>query len=111
MNDITTHVLDTSLGRPAENMVVTLAVWARDEWHKLGEGRTDIEGQIRDLLPTPLQEEGMYRLRFAVADYYAHINTPTFYPFIDIVFDVLPGLRYHVPLQVSPFGYSTYRGS
>jgi 5-hydroxyisourate hydrolase len=53
----------------------------------------------------------MYRLRFAVADYYAHINTPTFYPFIDIVFDVLPGLRYHVPLQVSPFGYSTYRGS
>jgi 5-hydroxyisourate hydrolase len=112
---ITTHVLDTSLGRPARGVAVVLEV--RDiegrSWRPLGEGRTDDDGRITDLLAAdhPLLP-GTYRLTFDVGAYYATRDTESFYGTIPLVFQVrATDEHYHVPLLLNPFGYSTYRGS
>lgn len=113
MSAITTHVLDTARGRPAAGVAVTLEIADGTAWHRLGEGVTDPDGRARDLLPagTALQR-GTYRLRFATGDYHAHAGTGGFYPQVTVEFTVAdPGRHYHVPLLLSPFGYSTYRGS
>jgi 5-hydroxyisourate hydrolase len=113
MSAITTHVLDTSRGRPAANVEITLEVRAGEGWQTLGTGTTDADGRLRTLLPAgaPL-EAGVYRLTFETGRYYAASGIATLYPSIAIVFDTQPGeSHYHVPLLVAPFGYSTYRGS
>lgn len=110
---ITTHVLDTSLGRPAAGMAVTL--WRRDEddWHNLAARHTDSDGRIGDLLAPGSLTTGTYRIRFATADYYESVGIRDyFYPYAEIVFQIDdPDQHYHVPLLLNPFGYSTYRGS
>jgi 5-hydroxyisourate hydrolase len=114
MSPITTHVLDTSRGRPAFQMQVVLQIQdADDNWQDLATGSTDAEGRVRNLLSDGTRlEPGTYRLRFATGRYFAAQNIRAFYPEIDVVFSVGgPGEHYHVPLLLSPFGYSTYRGS
>ena len=114
MSAITTHVLDISLGRPAAGVPVTLEVEAGAEsWKLVGKGSTDTDGRLATLLPpgTALAE-GTYRLTFDTGAYYRGRNRPSFYPQVAVVFSVRdPAQRYHVPLLVSPYGYSTYRGS
>jgi 5-hydroxyisourate hydrolase len=114
MSAITTHVLDTSRGRPAADLAVRLEIRVDEErWRLLGGGRTDGDGRLRTLLPgaSPLVA-GVYRLVFATAEYFAASGIETLYPSVVIVFSVQPGdAHYHIPLLVSPFGYSTYRGS
>jgi len=111
---ITTHVLDTSTGRPAAQVAVVLE---RDRghaaWELVGRGETDGDGRLRTLMPDGTSiTPGIYRLTFDTRRYFDRARLATFYPQIAIVFEALPGeAHYHVPLLVSPFGYSTYRGS
>ena len=114
MSAITTHVLDTSRGRPAQGVKLVLASRSvKGDWAELAAGETDADGRNRSLLaagarPAP----GVYRLRFELEEYFRKQGVPAFYPFADIVFEVRdPSEHYHVPLLLSPFGYSTYRGS
>lgn len=106
MSTLSTHVLDTSLGKPAAGIRVTLM---RGE-HTLGEGVTDGDGRVRDLVPR--LESGEYRLRFDVEPYFRKSGREGFYKSITIDFIVRAAVEhYHVPLLLSPYGYSTYRGS
>jgi 5-hydroxyisourate hydrolase len=109
MSTISTHVLDTSLGKPAAGIRVTLR---RDD-SLIGSGTTDEDGRVRDLLEKGSGlTEGEYTLSFSVADYFAKTKRETFYRDIHIDFRIGAGSEhYHVPLLLSPFGYSTYRGS
>ena len=113
MSVITTHVLDTSRGRPAANVDVVLETRAGAGWTVVGSGSTDADGRLRTLLPPDVElTPGEYRLTFDTGRYFAFDDRPTLYPSIAIVFATEPGeTHYHVPLLVAPFGYSTYRGS
>jgi 5-hydroxyisourate hydrolase len=114
MSPITTHVLDLSLGRPARGVAVSLSVQTSEGlWQELARGVTNHDGRLADLLPagSPVAA-GTYQLRFDVAAYYLTLGTHTFFHEVAVSFRVeaLP-TQYHVPLLISPFGYSTYRGS
>jgi 5-hydroxyisourate hydrolase len=103
---ISTHVLDTSRGRPAEGVPVVLERAAGDGWEPIGRGATDADGRASDLGSA---SAGRYRLTF---DTGAYLGEETFYPQVTVEFRVDQGeAHYHVPLLLNPFGYSTYRGS
>lgn len=111
---ITSHVLDMMRGKPATGVPAVLEMRnPNGEWTKIGGGMTDAEGRIGNLLPDDHRlRTGSYRLTFDTATYYAVSGQPTFYPYVQIVFEVHDANQhYHVPLLLSPFGYSTYRGS
>ena len=110
---ITTHVLDTSLGQPAAGVSVALEVLATGGgWTAVARGMTDADGRIRELLPDARKSERRYRLVFDTAAYFSARGVAAFYPVVMVVFDIAdPAQHYHVPLLLSPFGYSTYRGS
>ena len=114
MSPITTHVLDTARGRPAAGVPITLERRSPDGgFVHLGRGATDADGRLRSLLPDgePLLG-GVYRLTFDTGVYHAGLAQVSFYPEVSILFEVLePSQHYHVPLLLSPYGYSTYRGS
>lgn len=112
-NQITTHVLDVSIGRPAAGMPVVLDVEdVGTGWKQLGRGQTDKDGRLRDLLGAGALVEGTYRLTFDTHTYFADRKIAEFYPQVSVVFSVQEsGENYHIPLLLSPFGYSTYRGS
>ena len=119
---VSTHVLDASRGTPAAGIAVTLATapdWAADgapDWSEVESGRTDADGRYRFAAGTPA---GSYRLTFATGGYFTAQGTPAFYPEVAITFtipepqDPAAGNtgHFHVPLLLSPFAYSTYRGS
>jgi len=112
MSAITTHVLDTSRGRPAAGIHVELHRKSGENWKPVGEGRTDANGRCDTLMGDGPAEAGTYRLIFHAAAYFQAQNTETFYSEIPVIFEVRdPKAHYHVPLLISPFGYSTYRGS
>lgn len=111
MTGITTHVLDTSAGAPAGGIPVSLEIRRVDAWEPVGSGVTDDDGRLGDLLPEGV-DEGTYRIRFDTAAYFAARGVRGFYPEVAVVFDVTDaGAHHHVPLLLSPFAYSTYRGS
>ena len=114
MSAITTHVLDTSLGRPAAGVLVLLEFEARPgKWKPVGGGTTDADGRLNTLLPRRSRlSRGTYRLTFDTAAYFRARAAQSFYPNVTVVFTVRdPGQQYHIPLLLSPYGYSTYRGS
>jgi 5-hydroxyisourate hydrolase len=109
MSTVTTHVLDTSLGRPAAGIPVRLEHVGQPT--PLAEGLTDDDGRVRDLGPDDLPT-GTYRVVFGTGAYFARSGQRTFYPEAAVTFLVEEaGGHYHVPLVLSPFAYSTYRGS
>jgi 5-hydroxyisourate hydrolase len=114
MSAITTHILDLSQGRPAQGVEVVLEFQtASDTWTALGKGVTDADGRLKTLLAPdhPLQA-GQYRITFVTGSYFAEHNIASFYPEVSVTFFIQDTAQhYHVPLLVSPFGYSTYRGS
>ena len=114
MSAITTHILDTSRGRPASGVPVRLEIRSRDgDWKMIGHGITDGDGRLRELLPpdVPLARAA-YRLIFDTGAYFSAQNVESFYPEVTIVFTVREAVEhYHVPLLLNPYGYSTYRGS
>ena len=109
---ISTHVLDTARGRPAAGLAVTLSQrGANGAWSVVGKGVTDEDGRVADLSSQRV-EAGDYRLEFATAAYFKSAATKAFYPEVSVVFTVADaGAHHHVPLLLSPFGYSTYRGT
>ena len=114
MSEITTHVLDTSRGRPAGGVPVRLELeTAGGSWEQIGKGSTDPDGRASDLLaPGFALRSGVYRLVFDTESYFAAQKIEGFYREVSIVFTIRdPAHHYHVPLLLSPFGYSTYRGS
>jgi len=113
MSAITTHILDTTRGRPAAGVEVHLARQDGATWIEVGRGRTDGDGRVGDLLAADeALEPGTYRLHFAIGAYFEELGVTAFYPFAEIAFHVRDGQQhYHVPLLLNPFGYSTYRGS
>ena len=113
MSAITTHVLDISRGRPAAEISVVLERASDGGWIRLGEGVTDADGRCRTLLPaaTPVPD-GTYRLTFETGAYFRANGIDSFFPYAQVTFDVRESApHYHVPLLVTPFGYTTYRGS
>ena len=112
MSPITTHILDTHQGCPAQDVAISLHQHNGADWKKLAEGKTDSDGRIRDLLAPGTLESGTYMMRFDVGDYHKRLGIQGFYPSVEIVFWVKDVTQhYHIPLLLSPFGYSTYRGS
>ena len=113
MSAITTHVLDTSRGRPAAGVPVTLEVEAAGGWKLIGKGTTNADGRISDLVADETGiEAGVYRLIFDTSTYFTGNKVEAFYPQVTVVFKTENAKQhYHVPLLLSPFGYSTYRGS
>lgn len=110
---ISTHVLDTARGRPAANVPVVLEVFdSTGASREIGRGATDADGRVRELVSGTTLGAGTYRLTFETAAYFRAIGVESFYPTVSVVFVVVDaGQHYHVPLLLSPFGYSTYRGS
>jgi 5-hydroxyisourate hydrolase len=114
MSTLSTHVLDVSIGRPAAGLSITLeGRGAEDGWRTLGQGATDADGRLTGLLPPGAAlAPGLYQLTFDTAAYFRARGLEGFYPFVTVTFEVTrPDEHYHVPLLLSPFGYSTYRGS
>jgi len=108
MGTLSTHVLDTSLGRPAAGITVVLEAL---DGQALGDGITDGDGRVGSIGPERL-EVGDYRLRFASGGYFAARGVEGFYPEVVVVFTIVDAdQHYHVPVLLNPFGYSTYRGS
>jgi 5-hydroxyisourate hydrolase len=114
MSAITTHVLDTAHGRPAAGVRVALErLENRNDWRLVGRGETDADGRLRTLMPeAESAPPGIYRLTFDTAAYFATQGITAFHPHVTVTFEVVQGeAHYHVPLLLSPFGYTTYRGS
>ena len=108
---VTTHVLDATSGRPAVGVEVTLERQTGAGWQGVASGRTDADGRIADFGPTDLAPD-TYQVRFAVGRYFRDCGQPTFYPEVVIPFTLDDqDAHYHVPLLLSPYAYSTYRGS
>ncbi len=113
MSRITTHVLDLAQGRPAAGVDVVLQRQDDDAWTVLARGRTNDDGRVADLLPAddPITP-GTYRISFSTGEYFARQGVDSFHPAVEVAFRVTDDREhYHVPLLLSPFGYSTYRGS
>jgi 5-hydroxyisourate hydrolase len=112
MSGITTHVLDTARGRPAAGMRVALEAKAGDGWDAVGGGTTDADGRVPGLVAEGRLRAGVHRLHFHTGDWFDAEGVKGFYPLVTVVCVVEdPEAHYHVPLLLSPYGYSTYRGS
>jgi 5-hydroxyisourate hydrolase len=112
MSQLTTHILDTTKGKPAGGITVVLYRGANDEWTEIARGVTNTDGRLSGLLKeTEALQLCIHKLRFETKDYFDKAQVETFYPYVEIVFDVTTGEHYHVPLLLNAFGYSTYRGS
>lgn len=109
---ITTHVLDTSVGRPGKGIAIELERVEHNVWHLIGGGITDDDGRLRTLTQPGPVAPGTYRIRFQTGAYFAAQGITGFFPLVEIQFTVGDGdAHYHVPLLLSPFSFSTYRGS
>jgi 5-hydroxyisourate hydrolase len=113
---ISTHILDTSLGRPAANVPVNLLEFrdsaAGGGWRSIGSAHTDQDGRCKTLLGDHALAATDYRLEFEVGIYFRDLKVASIYPFIHIVFRVVdPAQHYHIPLLLTANGYTTYRGS
>jgi 5-hydroxyisourate hydrolase len=112
MSQLTTHILDTTRGKPAQGVSIILFQQENNSWAELVKGITNADGRIPNLLPKEtILEPGIYKMKFEVMAYFEKAGIVSFYPYVEIVFDITTKEHYHIPLLLSPFGYSTYRGS
>ena len=109
MSTISTHVLDTALGKPAAGIPATLEVYSSNTWSAVAHSVTDTDGRCRDLLTNATS--GLYRLRFDTGVYFAQQQRSTIYPEITITFACNGEGHYHLPLLLSDNSFTTYRGS
>ncbi|KAI0049250.1 Hydroxyisourate hydrolase, partial [Auriscalpium vulgare] len=129
---ITCHILDSSLGKPAAGVEVRLLEYrhparnqGEDSWEPLAVGATNSDGRCLDLLtwngvseapasetPAKLRAGGLYKIVFRTKDYFESSERKSFYPWVEVTFEVVnPEEHYHIPLLISPYSYTTYRGS
>ncbi|PHS18251.1 MAG: hydroxyisourate hydrolase [Kangiella sp.] len=113
MSQITTHILDTSEGKPAVGVSVELFEQKDNQWSQLAKGVTNTDGRVAGLLSEDkVLDAGVYKMNFNTGEYFSANKKKGFYPYVDIVFELEgDGSHYHIPLLLSAFGYSTYRGS
>ncbi len=110
---LSSHILDITLGKPVENVEVQLEKYneTSKQWVLVSKIKTDKNGRISDFLPYSKNNYGKYKLIFLTENYFKNRNIESFYPFIEVIFQIKDENHYHVPITLSPFGYSTYRGS
>jgi 5-hydroxyisourate hydrolase len=110
---ISTHILDTSIGRPAAGVPINLSRLIEGAWLPITDALTDTDGRCKQLLPeTEPLRPGTYRIHFATSVYYVNHSLQGLYPYVEIVFDVSSGdQHFHIPLLLTANGYTTYRGS
>ncbi len=109
---LSTHILDTALGRPAANIAITLSHLDGETWHDIATAPTDADGRCKTLLGDRTLAIATYKLRFHTAPYFHALNLPSLYPYVDIVFTITdPNQHHHIPLLLTANGYTTYRGS
>lgn len=111
---LSTHILDITQGQPAANVAVVLE--KQDlvgDWYQVSNSQTDQNGRISNFLlqNSTMDNQGIYRLIFKTKAYFEAQGMQTFYPYIEVVFEINDSKHYHVPITLSPYGYSTYRGS
>jgi 5-hydroxyisourate hydrolase len=112
MSQLTTHILDITKGKPAQGVTIFLFQQHDEDWKQLTIGTTNADGRIPNLLQKDiLLEPGVYKMKFETKEYFEEQGVQTFYPFVEIIFTITGKEHYHVPLLLTPFGYSTYRGS
>lgn len=112
MKRISTHILDTTTGKPAQNVPVRLEYWQSGEWKTLTLASTDQDGRCAQLLPADAMSAGTYRLVFDTRAYFDALKITALYPRVEITFQVRDGEEhFHIPLLLSANGYTTYRGS
>ena len=112
MSSITTHVLDTSLGKPAVGVPVSLSMREGGSFRELGRANTDADGRVLHFLPDLPLVVGTYQLVFETAGYFRAASRDVFYERVTLEFHVADAAQhYHVPLLLTPFGYTTYRGT
>lgn len=110
---LSSHILDISAGLPASNVNIKLEQYdqKKDKWTFVAEKITDENGRIKDFLPESKSNIGIYRFTYYTETYFAKKGIESFYPFIEVVFEIKDDKHYHVPITLSAFGYSTYRGN
>ena len=112
MSQITTHILDTACGKPAADVPLRLMQKTKNTWKTLAEGVTNADGRVSDLLPKDtILPQGIYKIVFEIEGYFKKSDIVPFYPAVEIQFYVRDSAHYHIPLLLSPFGFTTYRGS
>ncbi|TYB76390.1 hydroxyisourate hydrolase [Bizionia myxarmorum] len=111
---LSSHILDITQGQPAPNVKISLSEQDNSgNWKTIDEKFTDENGRISDFLKQEngSKKNGIYKLTYFVEPYFKKMNQSSFYPFIEVVFEIKNDNHYHVPITLSPFGYSTYRGN
>jgi len=111
---LSSHILDISQGKPAPNVKIALSKQDKNQnWVLIDEKYTDNNGRIKDFLKEESNENnnGVYKLTFYITPYFEKLKQKTFYPFIEVVFEIKDDQHYHIPITLSPYGYSTYRGN
>ena len=110
---LSSHILDISKGAPAAGVSIKLEKYNDKSkvWTFVDEKNTDSNGRISDFLPTDIGNKGIYKLTYFTSNYFKKNNTESFYPFIEVVFQIKDEMHYHVPITLSAYGYSTYRGN
>ena len=112
-NPLSVHVLNLENGLPSANVKVTLEAQQNDKWTEINSAATDDQGRINDLYPKDTSlKKGVYKVTFKTGDWFRQKNQRSFFPEVPVVFVIDGSLdHYHIPLLISPYGYSTYRGS
>lgn len=111
---LSSHILDISKGMPAADVKITLQKQIQgNQWQMQAEKQTDKNGRVSDFLPQTEGTDniGIYKLTFCVEPYFQSQQMDTFYPYIEVIFEIKDDKHYHVPITLSAFGYSTYRGN
>lgn len=110
---LSSHILDINAGKPAPGVRITLSRLEGDNvWRQIDEKLTDANGRVRDFLEQDGSgNTGIYRLTYHVGPYFKSRGEESFYPFVEVVFEIKDDSHYHVPITLSPYGYSTYRGN
>lgn len=111
---LSSHILDITQGKPAQNVKIRLSKQDNNgKWTTIDEKFTDENGRIKNFLKEEkdVNHQGIYKLTYYTQPYFKQLEQESFYPFIEVVFELKDNNHYHVPITLSPFGYSTYRGN
>lgn len=110
---LSSHILDISKGQPASDVTIKLEkLKSSGDWEFIAENETDKDGRVKNFLPIGTKNNiGIFKLTYFIKPYFENLELDSFYPFIEVVFEIKDDQHYHVPITLSPFGYSTYRGN
>ncbi len=110
---LSSHILDVSKGMPAPGVTIKLEKYNEKTkvWSQVDEKVTDKSGRVHNFLPNDKSNLGIYKLTYMTSDYFKKMNEESFYPWVEVVFQLKDSEHYHVPITLSAYGYSTYRGN